>query len=93
MMKIIKGDIVLIRSEEQLRKEEPDKWPGINHLMLNRASKLAVVTSTGVDESYRLYFLINRKDNLDQYIWTWVPRYVHPFVIRNHKLLLHETKN
>ena len=59
-MEIIKGDVVLIRSKEQLQKEDPYKWPGIHSVMLNRASKLAVVIDTGINSSCGLRFLINR---------------------------------
>lgn len=92
-MEIIKGDVVLIRSKEQLQKEDPYKWPGIHSLMLNRASKLAVVIDTGVDSPCGLCFLINRSKDDDQNSWIWVPRYIHPFVIRNYRLLLYGTKN
>lgn len=67
-MEIIKGDVVLIRSKEQLQKKDPYKWPGIHSLMLNRASKLAIVIDS-VDSPHGLRFLINRSKDDDQNSW------------------------
>lgn len=77
----LKGDKVLIRSKKQLGKSK-DSWLGINKYMLKNSNKVKTISSIQESFEHDVYFNIMNEQ------WTYVPRFIHPFVIRNYRLIL-----